>query len=287
MNIRNLFSKKQKEAPKQGLNQRPYTNTPPENIVLPTGFRYKNGYMQLEETSKTPQFRLKGIEAGQHLVVGDEKQTTVKLNTFFVAEFPVTQALWQAVMHNNPSKYIGQQNPVDKVSWLDCAAFCNKINETFGLEPPYKKTSEDRYEWQVTGAHFRMPTEVEWACAARAGQETKYAGSNKLRQVGWYDDNNEYSTMPVGLKFSNAWGLYDMSGNVWEWCWDDYVSDSIEKLSQINVAENPYFYDGQDGRVLRGGSWHSNAHRSRLQYRNDGPAGIGWSNSGFRLVFAH
>ena len=137
----------------------------------------------------------------------DEKPAhQVTLSDYYIGETEVTQALWKAVMGTNPSNFKGDSNPVEKVSWNDCQEFIRKLNS-------------------LTGRTFRLPTEAEWECAARGGNQSKgykYSGSNKIKDVAWYDGNSKDKTHAVKTKPSNELGLYDMSGNVNEWCWDLY-----------------------------------------------------------------
>ncbi len=130
----------------------------------------------------------------------------VDLSSFFLGKYPVTQRLWYAVMGDNPSYFPGWDRPVETVSWDDCQAFIAKLN-------------------QETGGSYRLPNEAEWEYAARSGDPGapyRYAGSDKLSEVGWYSKNSESETHPIGLKLPNQLGLYDMSDNVFEWCEDDW-----------------------------------------------------------------
>ena len=139
----------------------------------------------------------------------DEKPThSVTLSSYYICKYEVTQALWRAVMGSNPSNFKGDNLPVENVSWYDCQTFINRLNS-------------------YTGCNFRLPTEAEWEFAARGGNYSrhyKYSGSNYISDVGWYDDNSGNRSFPVGTKQANELGLYDMNGNVWEWCSDWYGS---------------------------------------------------------------
>jgi formylglycine-generating enzyme required for sulfatase activity len=173
----------------------------------------------------------------------EKPQHQVKVNSFAIGKYPVTQAQYEAVMGINPSYFKNNlQNPVEQVSYDDAIAFCQKLS-------------------QLTGKNYRLPTEAEWEYACRAGTTTDYYfgdNDNQLGDYAWYDGNSNNTTHPVGQKKPNAWGLYDMSGNVWEWCADT---------------------------CLRGGSWGFNPfyclsairyHHHRHDYRN--------RNIGFRVV---
>ena len=191
----------------------------------------------------------------------DEKPAhQVTLSTYYIGKYEVTQAEWQAVMGTNPSRFKGDNLPVENVNWFDCQEFIRKLNE-------------------LTGKEFRLPTEAEWEYAARGGKRSygaKYAGGSDIGNVAWYKENSNETTHPVGLKRANELGLYDMSGNVWEWCQDwkgDYSSTS---------QTNPQGPATGTGRVLRGGSWLNVARFCRLSFRfNYDPDG---SYYGLRLA---
>ena len=181
----------------------------------------------------------------------DEKPThQVTLSSYSIGKTEVTQALWQAVMGSNPSYFKGSNLPVECVSWEDCKTFIRKLNA-------------------LTGKNFRLPTEAEWEFAARGGNNSrgyKYSGSNTLSNVAWYTDNSSSTTHPVATKASNELGIYDMSGNVWEWCSDWYSSYSSS--SQYN----PTGPNSGSDRVDRGGSWGNRAGHCRVSFRiNDYP----------------
>lgn len=186
----------------------------------------------------------------------------VTLSTYYIAETEVTQELWQAVMGSNPSNFKGANRPVEKVSWDDCKAFISKLNS-------------------LTGKNFRLPTEAEWEFAARGGNKTqgyKYSGSNSLGNVAWYDDNSGDETHPVKQKSPNELGLYDMSGNVWEWCEDWFGSYSSSSQTNPTGASS-----GSD-RVIRGGGWFNYARCCRVSFRNDFTPDFRYDDLGLRLV---
>ena len=174
----------------------------------------------------------------------------------------MTQELWQAVMGKNPSNFKGDlQRPVEEVSWKDCQEFIEKLN-------------------RMTGQQFRLPTEAQWEYAARGGSKSrgyKYSGSNDLGSVAWYTDNSGKDTHPVKTKLPNELGIYDMSGNVWEWCQDWYGSYSSGSQT------NPTGPSSGSCRVCRGGSWFNGARLCRSSRRGyDTPSGRD-VNLGLRL----
>ncbi|MDE7149998.1 MAG: formylglycine-generating enzyme family protein, partial [Bacteroidales bacterium] len=186
----------------------------------------------------------------------DEKPVhSVALSSFYIGRYEVTQAQWNAVMGTNPcsSSYgLGDDYPVYNVSWTEAVEFCNKLS-------------------QKTGKKYRLPTEAEWEYAARGGQKadgTKYAGSDAIGAVAWYKDNSG-KAHPVGQKQPNGLGLYDMSGNVWEWCQDWYGSDYYSSSS----ATNPQGLSSGSFRVHRGGGWNRSALSCRVSLRSYGTPG--------------
>lgn len=187
----------------------------------------------------------------------------VTVKDFSIGKYPVTQAQWKAVMGNNPSRFSDCEDcPVERVSWDDAQKYIKKLN-------------------QLTGEHFRLPTEAEWEFAARGGIKSKgfkYAGSDKLDEVGWYDGNSGSKTYPVGKKAPNELGIYDMSGNVWEWCadwYDDYPSDA---------QTNPEGPIRGSYRVSRGGSWGSSPRSCRVSNRDHDDPAYRYDGIGFRLA---
>lgn len=176
----------------------------------------------------------------------EEPVHDVTLSNYCIGKTEVTQALWRAVMGTNPSHFKGDNLPVENVSWNDCQTFIKKLNA-------------------ITGANFRLPTEAEWEYAARGGKQSKnytYSGSNDIGTVAWYYSNSSSQTHPVGQKQPNELGIYDMSGNVWEWCSDWYSSYS--RYAQTN----PSGATSGNYRVYRGGGWDGNAGYCRSTNRN-------------------
>ena len=194
----------------------------------------------------------------------DEKPThQVTLSDYYIGKYEVTQEQWEAVMGSNPSYFKGANKPVERVSWNDCQEFIEKLNK-------------------LTGLKFRLPTEAEWEYAARGGNKSKdykYSGSNSIGDVAWYWDNSS-KTHEVGTKAPNELGLYDMTGNVWEWCSDWYGSSYYS----LSPSTNPIGPASGSCRVLRGGGWSYFARGCRVSNRDYFNRDYRDFNLGFRLV---
>lgn len=195
--------------------------------------------------------------------ISDESPThQVTLSSFMIGKYEVTQALWTAVMGSNPSSFSGDDLPVEKVSWTDCKTFITKLNS-------------------LTGLNFRLPTEAEWEYAARGGnmsQGYKYSGSDNIADVAWYSSNSSSTTHAVGTKQPNELGLYDMSGNVYEWCSDWYGSySSSSQTNPTGVTSGSYH-------VLRGGGWVDDDNSCRVSRRDYCSPGFTSNSLGLRLV---
>ena len=193
----------------------------------------------------------------------DEKPVhSVTLSDYYIGKCEVTQELWEAVMGSNPSNLKGAQNPVENVSWNDCQNFISRLNS-------------------LTGRTYRLPTEAEWEYAARGGNKSrhyKYSGSGNIGNVAWCADNSGYKTYAVGTKSPNELGIYDMSGNVWEWCSDRYGGYSA------GAQTNPQGPSSGSRRVCRGGSWCLSADYCRVSHRFSYDPGFSSDYYGLRLV---
>lgn len=189
----------------------------------------------------------------------------VEIDSFYIGKYPVTQDLWQAIMsaRNNPSDFQGNKRPVNNISWEDTQDFLLKLNNQ-------------------TGQGFRLPTEAEWEYAARGGRYSQgylYAGSDRLKQVGWYKQNSGKETKEVGLLLANELGLYDMSGNVYEWC-EDVWHDSYNGAP----ADGSAWVDNSASHMFRGGCYFYESRYCRTSYRNINDPTFTYFNVGFRLA---
>ncbi len=220
---------------------------------------------------------------------------SVTLSDFYIGKYEVMQAEYAAVMDTNPSYFDGDSLPVEQVSWYDAIEYCNALSVAEGLTPYYtiditaedanNTSPEDDVRWSVTcntaSKGYRLPTEAEWEYAARGGNESQvyiYSGSNTHGYVAWYDENSNNTTHTVGTKAANELGIHDMSGNVWEWCWD--WNDTYSSA----VATNPQGAETGEDRVVRGGSWYDSGNYCRSAYRSGGVASLGGSGLGFRVA---
>ena len=207
------------------------------------------------------------IQAGTFTMgEGDEAHEVTLTQPFKMGIHEVTQLQYEQVMGNHPSTFKGSDNPVDKVSWNDAVEFCRRLSAL-----PAEKAA---------GNVYRLPTEAQWEYACRAGATTKFSFGNDesgLGKYAWNDENSDNTTHAVGRKQRNAWGLYDMHGNVWEWCQDrdgDYPRGSVT---------NPRGPASGLFRVLRGGGWYDTARNCRSANRSRGFPSIRFSHYGFRV----
>jgi formylglycine-generating enzyme required for sulfatase activity len=207
---------------------------------------------------------------------------TVTVKSFYMGKYEVTQKEWTEVMGSNPSSFKGDTLPVESINWYEAVEYCNRLSLKEGLTPAYWGSGAAIVcDFHASG--YRLPTEAEWEYAAKGGNKNflsyEYSGGNSVDRVAWYSGNSGYSTHPVGTKQANDLGLYDMSGNVYEWCWDWY-GRSYNSGSQ----NNPVGASSGSGRVLRGGSWGDDAGGVRSAYRGGNTPSGRYGNLGFRLV---
>ncbi|NLO70775.1 MAG: formylglycine-generating enzyme family protein [Porphyromonadaceae bacterium] len=231
----------------------------------------------------------------------DKNLDEVQIPDFYISRYEVTQAEWKKVMGKNPSTFKGKNLPVETISWYDCIEYCNQRSVLEGLEPYYTINKElpdsanfndlDNVKWEViarSGSNgYRLPTDAEWVYAAgSADTDNVYSGSNQIDEVAWYWRNsgkkyltgdwkwtdieaNQSTTKAVGQKQPNSRGLYDMSGNVREWCWDWYEDENL---------------DTGYNRIWRGGGWLGGEHACAISYRGSFEANGKGPDQGFRVV---
>jgi len=215
----------------------------------------------------------------------DEKPVhQVTVTSFYIGKYEVTQKEWRDVMGSNPSNWKGDNLPVEKISWYDAVEYCNKLSLKEGLTPCYSGSGKGiSCNWNANG--YRLPTEAEWEFAARGGNQSKgykYSGSNDIGTVAWYGSNSGDKTQAVGTKQANELGIHDMSGNVWEWCWDWYDSGYYAK----SQSSDPIGAGSGSYRVLRGGSWGNGGIFCRVSDRSVNNPDFSISYDGVRVVRA-
>ncbi len=282
-------------------------------LILLTSFLFAQTQMNVHTTNGMTTFNLneitditfsQGTTPDQMVLVQggtfNNGTSDVTVSSFYIDKYELTQSAYQTVMGVNPSYFSGVTNgPVEYVSWFDAIEYCNKrsINEgltpcysysTYGTNPAtwptgwntdYQNHTNVFCSWTASG--YRLPTEAEWEFAARGGNSTHgytYSGSNTLGDVAWYSSNSGSTTHAVGTKTANELGLFDMSGNVWEWNWDIYGS------YPVSAQTNPHGAFSGSFRVYRGGCWDYNATFCTVSNRySDFYATIRAVNIGFRL----
>jgi formylglycine-generating enzyme required for sulfatase activity len=269
-------------APNKGVSIKHFTLKPLKMVVGTSGLAISSAGAGQNEIGNTIGVKMVRIGPGSLMMgsttgPGDERPAHhVKLTKgFYMGVTEVTQAQWKSVMPNNRSRYKGTDRPVENVTLEDCVEFCKLL------------TQKERAQGKLPeGAEYRLPTEAEWEYACRAGAKTKYSFGDSETELGdyaWYSENS-VRTQPVGMKKANAWGLFDMHGNVWEWCSDWYGSYSAGETEDPTGAPAGASYNK---RVFRGGSWGSTAAYCRSAARNgcqDNPQYYRLSGLGFRLV---
>jgi formylglycine-generating enzyme required for sulfatase activity len=204
----------------------------------------------------------------------DDHRPRVRLTkAFYISKTPVTQAEYEGIAGSNPSQFkdSGPNAPVERVSWDEAMEFCRKTTESL-------RANGQNAGWEIT-----LPTEAQWEYACRAGTDTAYYtgdSESDLSRAGWYSGNSGQRTHPVGEKEANAWGLYDMHGNVWQWCFDWYGDlPSGSAVDPTGASSGP-------NRVYRGGSWRFDAVNCRSAHRTGFEPGFRFNNVGFRLALS-
>jgi formylglycine-generating enzyme required for sulfatase activity len=228
----------------------------------------------------------------------DEGQHQVTISAFYMGKYEVTQREYEEIIGTNPSRFKGPNRPVENVTWFDALEYCNRRSEQEGLQPVYTITVEGerrtRASWDRGANGYRLPTEAEWEYACRAGTTTFFStGSNITSDQANYDGQFPYNnndkgtyrrrTTDVGSFPANAWGLHDMHGNVWEWCWNQY--GRYESTPQTDPFEYPsaiaqHIYS----RVVRGGAWNTTGRENRSAYRRNLHWTRNYDSLGFRLA---
>ena len=238
------------------------------SILLPV-FAFAQESRQ-SNTIKEPQMIL--VKGGTYMMGSNNANPNEKpahkvvVNDFYIGIYEVTQAQWRAVMHNNPGVFVNEDGPEENISWDEVQEYINKLNK-------------------LTRKKYRLPTEAEWEYAAKGGSKSigyLYSGSDDIKRIAWIKDNSSEMPHPVGQKQANELGIYDMSGNVWEWCSDWY--DDVFYRRLYSRRPNPIGPKTGTFKIVRGGSWYSNEYCSRPTYRDGFIPGGKSTNIGFRLA---
>jgi formylglycine-generating enzyme required for sulfatase activity len=227
--------------------------------------QYKMQKINFEKIS----FDLVKIPRGEILLNDDriKKRWSVEIKEFYLSEHLVTQELYQKIIGNSPSTFKGNKRPIENVSWIDSIRFCNQLSIKEELNPCYKITGEeDKIEFDNSNNGYRLPTEAEWQYACQVGKKNIRYG--ELKDIAWYKENSGEQTQEVGQKKPNEWGLYDMLGNVWEWCSDIYDEEVYGAY-----------------RIFRGGGW-ADEERSVMatNRRRSHPKAFKIDDLGFRIA---
>ncbi|MBX3043546.1 MAG: formylglycine-generating enzyme family protein [Candidatus Kapabacteria bacterium] len=263
------------------------------HLVIPNGTRSGMAYLYFDTLaidstyigiSKVPFFDVVEVKAGKFTrgsnvsSLNEMPAREIAISSdFYISKYEVNQRVYQAVTGSNPSNVKDIRLPVDSISWLAAVEFCNKLSAMHNLESVYTVTGIDvTMDTAKTG--WRLPTEAEWEYACRAGTQGDFAGSGILNEMAWYSENSGMKMHPGGRKKANDFGIYDMHGNVWEWCWDFYGGQYYSTSPDVN----PLGPATGNSRVMRGGSWSDGMNFARSSNRSL-PLQIG-SNTGIRII---
>ena len=248
----------------------------------------ENYYETVEIQAGT--FSIGCVEGDDFCYFQEEPSTPVTISqNFIIMKTEVTQELYDHVMGGNLSQFAGDNHPVENVAWEDAIRFANELSVLEGLEKCYLFDGST-INWNDRDCKgWRLPTEAEWEYAAKGGEDYKFSGSETEDDIAWYDLNSEGETHPVGQKAPNGYGLYDMSGNVYEWTWDWYYPSIYQDYQAQGTVTDPTSPDVSDPdgsalRVWRGGSWEHDNMRLRVSYRMGTPPDTASYDLGFRLV---
>jgi len=237
----------------------------PVQKLIPQKIRLEHGIVFV--LLRRGEFSMGSMDDEQDRAVDEGPVSRVKISRpFWIGKYEVTQREWTAIMGTNPSESpLGEDHPVENVSWEDCQRFIERLNK-------------------ISGHIFRLPTEAEWEYACRAGGETVYCSGDRLPDLdrsGWYEGNSVGAHHPVGQKEPNVWGLYDMHGNVYEWCQDYYRNSYSGGAGDGSAWEQP---DENGNRVRRGGSYQQPPKNCRSAFRGTGKPESRRGDVGLRLI---
>jgi formylglycine-generating enzyme required for sulfatase activity len=248
---------------------------PPRGLRIPT--EAPDSVVQM--CAVPPGVLTMGHQAGTEKMAPDQSHTVTLSSGFLLGATPITRRTWSLVWGDQGGENDGDI-PVENISWYGAIGFCNALSTHCGLTPCYR-IGEEGIEWDRSALGFRLPTEAEWEYACRAGTYTKYYLGDEeadLERSAWYARNCEHGPMPVKLKESNGFGVFDMLGNVWEWCWDWYAP--YVAFSEVD----PTGPNTGSERVLRGGSWRREAYHCTCSWRYDSDPRTGGHSLGFRVA---
>lgn len=213
------------------------------------------------------------VKGGEYIMGNKESNSDihhphkVRVSSFYIGKYEVSQALWKKVTGKNPSYFTDKGVPVHNITWYEAIKFCNKLSRSENLQEVYDiHAINNKVTFLDNRNGYRLPTEAEWEYAARGGHmstETLYSGSNDPNEVAWFYDNSETGPQKSGLKKPNELGIFDMSGNFYEWCWDIYNIEYYKK----SVYENPKGYPYGQERIVRGGAWLRKSETCSVYFR--------------------